>query len=745
MPHLPHLMTDLALILISAGIMTLIFKWLKQPLVLGYIVAGLLAGPYFDLLPTVTYLADINIWAEIGVVFLLFSLGLEFSFKKLMHVGGTAFIAAMTEIITMLFVGFAVGTLLGWSPMNGIFLGGMLSMSSTTIIIKAFDDLNLRKQKFTGIVFGVLVVEDLAAIIMMVILSTLAVSSQFGGEAMLGSILKVVFFLILWFLIGIFLLPTFLKKVKKLMNDETLLIISLGLCLGMVVVATQTGFSAALGAFIMGSILAETVEAEHIEHIVTPVKNLFGAVFFVSVGMMVDPAILAEYIVPVVIITLTALFGKAFFSSLGVLLSGQQLKVSVQSGFSLAQIGEFAFIIAALGVSLNVLDVFVYPVIVAVSVVTTFTTPYMIQLSGPFADWLYRILPAPFVIFLDHYASGNKTVNRETEWKKLLKQYMVNILMISVVLTGIILLSFRGIDPALSGMLAGAWGKLLTAFITLLLMAPFVRALILNKSNSPELFDRLWRDARYNKGRLVSLVLFRIFLAILFVSIVVIGLFPTAGYVGVIIALPLVALIFLLRTLFNQYPRIEEYFLVNFNIREVEKRKKTPLRNIFKSILENKNIHLSSVVVSPNSPYIGKTLAELDLRNKCGISIVKIYRGCRQINIPDSKEHLYPYDKLVVVGTDDQLALFVSEAEPAQDINPDTTQEVTLFSFIVEPGSSLIGCDISTAGFAKVNCLLVGVERGKVAMMSPPKSIVFQEGDLVWVAGEKDNILKLLS
>jgi len=359
MAHLPDLIKDLALILISAGIITIIFKWLKQPLVLGYIVAGLLAGPYIGIFPSVVDTASINVWAEIGVVFLLFALGLEFSFKKLANVGGTAVIAATTEVISMLIIGFCLGKLLGWSTMDCVFLGGMLSMSSTTIIIKAFNDLGLRTQKFTGIVFGTLIVEDLVAILMMVLVSTMAVTNNFDGEIMFESILKVMFFLTLWFVLGIYFLPVFFKKAQKLMNDETLLVISLGLCLGMVALAVKTDFSPALGAFIMGSILAETIEAEHIEHIIKPVKDLFGAIFFVSVGMLVDPAILIEYAGPVVIITLVTIIGKATFSSLGVLLSGQTLKTSIQSGFGLAQIGEFAFIIASLGVTLGVMSDFI--------------------------------------------------------------------------------------------------------------------------------------------------------------------------------------------------------------------------------------------------------------------------------------------------------------------------------------------------------------------------------------------------
>ena len=523
MSHLPTLIADLALILISASIITLLFKWLKQPLVLGYIIAGLLAGPYINIFPTVGDIENINIWAEIGVIFLLFALGLEFSFKKLMNVGSTAFITAITEVISMLLIGYLVGQLLGWGTMNSIFLGGMLSMSSTTIIIKAFNDLELRNQRFTGIVFGTLVVEDLIAILMMVLLSTMAVSQDFVGEDLLISVLKVVFFLILWFLIGIFVIPAFLKKAKKLMNNETLLIVSLGLCLGMVVLATYTGFSTALGAFIMGSILAETIEAEHIEHIIQPVKDLFGAIFFVSVGMLVNPAVLVEYAWPVIIITLVTIIGKAIFSSFGVLLSGEPLNTSIKSGFSLAQIGEFAFIIAGLGVSLKVLDPFISPIIVAVSVITTFTTPYFIRLANPFAEWLYKILPTKVQETLDRYASGKKTMNHDSDWKKLLKNMIGRVVIYSVLLTAIWLLSIQIIYPAISEMFTPItiWIKLVMCLGTLLLMTPFLWALISNKYNSSELFLKLWRDENYNHGRLVSLVLGRVSVALFFITSVV--------------------------------------------------------------------------------------------------------------------------------------------------------------------------------------------------------------------------------
>ena len=663
MSHLPTLIADLALILISASIITLLFKWLKQPLVLGYIVAGLLAGPYVHIFPTVGDIANINIWAEIGVVFLLFALGLEFSFKKLINVGSTAFITATTEVISMLLIGYMVGYLLGWGTMNSIFLGGMLSMSSTTIIIKAFDDLGLRSQRFTGIVFGTLVVEDLIAILMMVLLSTMAVSKDFVGEELLVSVLKVVFFLILWFLIGIFILPAFLKKAKKLMNNETLLIVSLGLCLGMVVLATYTGFSAALGAFIMGSILAETVEAEHIEHIIQPVKDLFGAIFFVSVGMLVNPAVLVEYAWLVIIITLVTIIGKAIFSSLGVLLSGESLNISIKSGFSLAQIGEFAFIIAGLGVSLKVLDPFISPIIVAVSVITTFTTPYFIRLANPFAEWLYKVLPPKVQEMLARYASGKKTVNHDSDWKKLLKNIVGRVIIYSVLLTAIWLLSVKTLYPAVSELFTPVtiWVNLAMCLATLLLMTPFLWALISNKYNSSAIFLKLWEDENYNHGRLVALVLFRVSVAIFFISAVVISYFHLNIGIGVVIAVAVVALILILREDLTQYSRLETHFLTNLNLREEVAKKHHPLKTSFNSEFNNKDIELTSVLVSPYSRYIGKSLGELSFRQEFGVNVVAIVRGDLKIYIPKSSERIYPQDKLAVVGTDGQLQKFRDE------------------------------------------------------------------------------------
>jgi CPA2 family monovalent cation:H+ antiporter-2 len=747
MSHLPTLIADLALILISASIITLLFKWLKQPLVLGYIVAGLLAGPYVHIFPTVGDIANINIWAEIGVVFLLFALGLEFSFKKLINVGSTAFITATTEVISMLLIGYMVGYLLGWGTMNSIFLGGMLSMSSTTIIIKAFDDLGLRSQRFTGIVFGTLVVEDLIAILMMVLLSTMAVSKDFVGEELLVSVLKVVFFLILWFLIGIFILPAFLKKAKKLMNNETLLIVSLGLCLGMVVLATYTGFSAALGAFIMGSILAETIEAEHIEHIIQPVKDLFGAIFFVSVGMLVNPAVLVEYAWPVIIITLVTIIGKAIFSSLGVLLSGESLNISIKSGFSLAQIGEFAFIIAGLGVSLKVLDPFISPIIVAVSVITTFTTPYFIRLANPFAEWLYKVLPPKVQEMLARYASGKKTVNHDSDWKKLLKNIVGRVIIYSVLLTAIWLLSVKTLYPAVSELFTPVtiWVNLAMCLATLLLMTPFLWALISNKYNSSAIFLKLWEDENYNHGRLVALVLFRVSVAIFFISAVVISYFHLNIGIGVVIAVAVVALILILREDLTQYSRLETHFLTNLNLREEVAKKHHPLKTSFNSEFNNKDIELTSVLVSPYSRYIGKSLGELSFRQEFGVNVVAIVRGDLKIYIPKSSERIYPQDKLAVVGTDRQLQKFRDEIESPQGVpgTEEMYQEMNLHSFTVNEAFHFLDKSIVQSRLGeKYDSIVVAIERnGELVPLD--KDATFLLGDLVWFVGEREKIRQL--
>ena len=519
MTHLDPIISDLALILAVAGVTTLLFKWLKQPVVLGYIVAGFLCSGNF-LLQGVSNMGNVDIWAEIGIIFLLFSLGLEFSFKKLMNVGGPALMTALVVIVGMMCSGFMAGRALGWTSTDSIFLGGMLSMSSTTIIIKAFDDLGLRSQKFTSLVFGVLVVEDLFAVVLMVMLSTLFVQRAVEHVVIAEQLFKLIFFLILWFVVGIYLIPTFLKKIRKFLNQETLLVISLGLCLIMVVLATYAGFSSALGAFIMGSILAGTVQAESIEKVIAPVKDLFGAVFFVSVGMLVEPAMLVQYIVPIVFLTVVVIVGQIFYGTLGFLVSGQNLKIALQSSFSLAQIGEFAFIIASLGLSMGVTSSFLYPVAVAVSVVTTFTTPFIIRLSDPAYHRINRLIPKRMKALLARYSAGSQTVNSEREWMSLLKKSLLNMFIYCVLLGGVVWISSSYYSPFVEERFEGFAGKLIATTTTILFMTPLLWGLAVRHLNR-RLFVPLWNDPRFNHGLLVSLIVLRILLALMFVLTVV--------------------------------------------------------------------------------------------------------------------------------------------------------------------------------------------------------------------------------
>lgn len=748
MSHVPSLISDLAVILMLAGVVTILFKWLKQPVVLGYIVAGILAGPAIEFVPTVTNIESIRIWADIGVVFLLFALGLEFSVKKLVKIGGTAVIGAMTVLTGMMTLGYLTGALLGWSQMSSVFLGGMLSMSSTTIIFKAFDDMGLRNQRFAGVVFGILIVEDLFAVLLMVLLSTLAVSKEVEGMELLNSVVRLGVFLLFCFVVGIYIIPSFLQKTKKYLNDETLLIVSIGLCLGMVLIATHAGFSSALGAFLMGSILAETVEAEHIESLIKPVKNLFGAIFFVSVGMLIDPVLLWEYKGPILLITIVVVIGQIGFGTFGVLLSGQPLKVAVQSGFSLAQIGEFAFIIASLGQSLKVTDDFLYPIVVAVSVITTFLTPYMIRLADPGVRLAEHLLPEAGKRFLERYTSGSNTIRQKSTWNKLLKALLRIVGVYTSVSLVLIFIWMQFIAPLITREITGWKGNLIALSGILLLIAPMLRAIMMKKNRSAE-FQHLWQDSKYNRGPLISLIILRILLCIGLVMI------PLGKYVnltaGFLLGIAAMLIFFILfsRKLKRQSILMERRFFSNLTAREMEEERKAPVTQRFTNHLLERDLHLAEYEVKQNSPSMGKTLKELNFRKKCNVNVVTIIRGEERINIPGGEERLYPFDKLVVVGSDQDLEQFhqyiekryqESALEHLQAVH----EEVNIEQFIITENSHLVGCSIQDSGIRdQTKCLVIGIERGNTSIQNPPPTTLFERGDIVWIVGEHRQVLLL--
>jgi CPA2 family monovalent cation:H+ antiporter-2 len=727
--HIPNLINDLGLILITAAIAVLIFRKLKQPLVLGYLVAGFLASEYFHFFPTVKDTNSITVWAEIGVIFLLFSLGLEFSFKKLLKVGGTASITALTQIFSMIILGYYAGKLMGWEEMNCIFLGVILSISSTTIILKAFDELGVKSQKFTGNVIGALIVQDIVAILMMVLLSTIAVSQQFSGTELIQSLFKLGFFLIIWFVSGIFFIPTLLKKMKPLFTDETLLIISLALCLFMVIFAAGVGFSPALGAFIMGSIIAETNEAEHIEHLVKPVKDLFGAIFFVSVGMLINPETLVEYAFPVMILTLITIFGQSITSTIGTLISGQPLKESIQTGMSLSQIGEFSFIIATLGASLNVTSDFLYPIIVAVSAVTAFTTPYMIKYATPFAVFVEKKIPKRWAKRIEIYSTNAQALKTVSTWRKAIKEYVFQVLIHSIILFAIIQMSKRYLMPLMDDY---SYGNSVTAAITFIIIAPFLWAVSLRRIATTEV-EELLKNKKHH-GPIFVLIFIRMIIGLFFIGMMLNNFF-SPGIAILAFVLSVMIIMLFPKKINKLYLKIENRFVKNYNQRELS------VKKINRNNLSPWDGHLANFQIVPESDLVGKPLEEIKIREEIGVNIAYIKRGNLHINMPTKYEKLYPSDEIFVIGTDIQVKEFGDYLTKHEfKILQEEESDIVLQQFELEH-QEFIGRTIRESELReKTKGLVVGVEHNGRRILNPESNLILSKNDIVWVVGDRKKI-----
>ena len=754
MSHLPTIITDLAMILLVAGVTTILFKKINQPLVLGYIIAGFITGPNFVFFPTVADKVNVQAWSEIGVIFLLFALGLEFSFYKLKKVGSTAFVSTAVIIFSMLFVGYGVGQLLGWSHMDSIFLGGMLSMSSTAIIIKAFDDLQLREKSFTEVVFGVLIVEDIAGIAMMVILATIAVATSGISTVELAlSVGRLVFFLVLWFVAGMYLIPTFFKKAQKLMTDETLVVVSIGLCLGMVYLATSLGFSSALGAFIMGSLIAEAPNAEHIEHLVSPIKDLFGAVFFVSVGMMVNPALLLDYAIPVAVLVATTILGQLFFSTCGVLAAGQKLHTAVLCGFSLTQIGEFSFILATLGMNLGVTSDFLYPIIVAVSVITTFTTPFFINAAEPAYAKLVSILPQRFLDWLERYTDNND-IKGDQDWKNLLTDYVLHMVIYATLLFAIMLGSSLYLLPYLQDNLQLPYANFIAAAATFLVMAPLLRAILVNRAGSAELFSILWFKRRANHLPLMILILGKVLLAscsLYFIFNDLMGIHEILAFGAIIVAVYFIASS---DWLMGEYLRIESRFLVNLN--EKHMRKHREAQGGEQGHWFDEELYLAYYKVADNSPIIGKTMKQLAVRQYYGCNVLQIRTPQATIDMPGGEVMVTKGANLLLIGSASQLkimdaAIIQRHLELHRLWGPVTMRQFMLedhayapeqqflsLAITIDKHSPILGTSLKAADLRqKWSCLVIGLERGAFTITNPNVSLVFEENDLLWVLGKQ--------
>ena len=754
MSELPELVQDLALILVVAGFVTLLFKKLKQPLVLGYIVAGFLVSPHMPYTMSVVDQGDIQTWADIGVIFLLFSLGLDFSVKKILKMGASPIIAACTIIFSMMLLGVIVGHSFGWKEMDCIFLGGMVAMSSTTIIYKAFSDMGLTQQGFASTVMSVLILEDILAIVMMVMLSTVASGNSPDGVQLLGSIMKIGFFLVLWFVVGLFAIPLFLRSVRKILNSETLLIVSLGFCCLMAVISTQVGFSAAFGAFVMGSILAETVEADKIIRLVDPVKNLFGAIFFVSVGMLVKPDVIVEYAIPILLLVITILVGQALFGTLGYLLGGQTLKNAMRCGFSMAQVGEFAFIIATLGKSLGVISEFLYPVVVAVSVITTFLTPYMIRAAEPCYNVLIKHLPKRWVRRLTHIQTNNAGESASTNnlWKVLMKKMIFNTLIYGILSAAVIAIMFSAALPIcrnLSIKWTGShWiGNAVCGFLTILFIAPFLRSIVM-KQNHSEAFKALWTDRRINRLPLTATILARVLIALSFIFYICNYLTRFKNALMIAVAVGLLILMLLSRWLKKRSITLERLFIQNLQSRDIEAQKQGKKKPLFANHLIDRDIHIANLELPDDSLWAGKTLYSLKLRNRFGVHISSILRGSKHINIPNGGTILFPGDKLQAIGNDEQLTKLskAMKAELQPTITDIEKHEMKLRSFTISKTSPFIGKTLKDSGIRdEYNCMVVGVDEGQQNLTLITPSRCLQAGDVLWVVGEEKDLERILA
>ena len=751
MAELAPMIQDLALMLVVAGIVTIIFKRLKQPLVLGYIMAGFLVSPHMPYTASVADRENVQLWADIGVMFLLFSLGLDFSFKKILKMGASPIISTITIIFSMSMLGIVVGHAFSWSQMDCIFLGGMLAMSSTTIIYKAFDDLGLRQQQFAGLVMSVLILEDILAIVMMVMLSAIASGNNPDGGQMLGSIIKIGFFLILWLVVGIFAIPLFLRQVRKLINSEVLLIVSLGLCCAMAVFSTKVGFSSAFGAFIMGSILAETIEAERIEKLVEPVKNLFGAIFFVSVGMLVDLQILVNYALPIIALVLTILIGQATLGSLAFMLGGESLKSAMRCGFSMAQIGEFSFIIASLGLSLGVISDFLYPVVVAVSVITTFLTPYMIRLATPAYSALEHRLPSRIIRALNHLSTSRPDTKEQSKWKRLLTQMSVYTIVYSILSSAVIAMMFTFVLPFTRRLLPGWelhwYANAITGLLTVICIAPFLRAMVMKKNHSEE-WKALWAESNRNRLPLLFTILVRGLVAVSFIFYICNYLSRFSSAVMMTLGVIAIVLIVFSRTVKHRSILLERLFINNLRSRDIEAQVHGKKRPLYEGKLLDRDIHIADFEVPSDSQWMGQTLKQLSLGRKYGVHISSIMRGGHRLNIPDGDYIIFPGDRLQAIGSDEQLSNLghALETELLGEDYDVERHEMKLRQLVINATSPFVGKTLEESGIRSLySCMVVGLEEGKENLSNVSPKRRFEEGDIIWVVGEQESLNALLT
>ena len=752
---LPVLIQDFAYILIVAGITTVIFKILKQPLVLGYIVAGFLAGSHFSFTPTVIDTHMCEDWGQIGVIFIMFTLGLEFSFKKIVNMGISPILCVCLIMGSMMFIGNAVGHLFQWSAMDCLFLGGMLSMSSTTIIYKAYDEMGLRHRKFAGNVLSVLILEDIMGILLMILLSTISVSREFHGIELIKSLVKLGSLLIIWFIVGVFLLPSLLKRYKRYINNETLMIVSLALCFVLVFISNGVGYSPAFGAFMMGSILSETIEAEQIMHAVNPVKDLFGAIFFVSVGMMVDPAVIADNWLEILILTFTIIIGQAIFGTSSYLITGSSLKDSIHSGFSMTQIGEFAFIIAVMGESFGVISSRIYPIVVAVSIITTFCTPYMIKFASPTCNFIDSHIKFDIddkLSIMENVKYHNIHSKLINVWKRLLLSMLyqsVAYFILSVATLSILYFAIPLINDILSyfipyGNLGENIANILFKIIGILAVSPFLRAICIRKNHSLEA-KYLKNCGWVNKSLLWLTFIVRFILCASLIYVILDFNSLLSGWTDALFAVAILSLILYSRLIKMISIRMERIF--KQNLYRKENMQKGPL---YARKLRGKDLHITRLEIPEFSLWSGSKLSKLNIGKNNGVHVAAIIRGRLRINIPGGNNMVFSGDILELVGDDKSIEMVRQRmnAETTSLENYPKAEELKLNKFVISQDSRLIGISLGESNIREqFHCTVIGFEdnEGNLISTSPNRNI--KANDTMWVVGEYENLelLKLIT
>lgn len=761
MEHLDSFILDLALIMTAAGLVSLIAKKLKQPAVLGYIIAGFLISPNFTLLPTVVKVEDINTWAELGIIFLMFALGLEFSFTKIASVGKSAILTAFTVMTSMVAIGYATGSLLGWGKTDSIFLGCMISMSSTMIILKSYDELKLKKKPFAQVVLGALVIEDIGGIFMMIILSTIAAGKGSGGGIQIaGTLGLMLVYLVMWFALGTYLIPTFLKKAEKLMNNETLLIISIAICFIMVAIAFYIGFSTALGAFMAGSIIAGTSLGERVDHIITPIKDLFGAVFFISVGMLIQPPLLVEHICPILIITVVTVIGQMIFSTFGMLFGGNNLKTAVQGGFSMVQIGEFSFIVANLGTSLGVTSDFLYPIVVCVSVITSFTTPIFMKNSDRAYSIIEKILPKSFKNFIHRYAESNIDSGKtDSMWNQYLKSYTIRT---TICCAGMLCTYFAGIR-LLPEIFSGLSDTASNAVCLALMMASYVSLIAVISPQKNMLFSKLWLSSRKNRLPLAALNTIRMIIGVTFIFTSIEHFFRIPQIVSVLIGIAVVAVIARSNYMSSAAINMELRFISNFSDKTLAAHKEErKLDHDHKWLVDN--IYICKIQLTGELK--SQTLKQVIGTSMVHILVIKIIRDGRHINIPNNHTKLMQGDILHVMGTKNGISALRYVIKETVEIEETESEIITVAEYRrrqeadrVKPENRLIMVPLPVkkdSEFSRKSIrnsgirhnyhgFVIGIERGNLPIVNPNIDLLLEPGDIIWLAGGQQMAISLLS